>query len=66
MKTKKPQWEKIKQLTNRQEIEESYEQAEYSMSTLNRNAARLMKQYKVNACTDVTGFGILGHAKYLA
>ncbi len=32
-----------------------------TMSTLNRQAAEIMLQYKVHACTDVTGFGLLGH-----
>ena len=36
------------------------------MSTLNKKAAFLMKKYGAHAATDVTGFGILGHAKYLA
>jgi selenide,water dikinase len=33
-----------------------------SMSTLNQKAAELMQATGVNACTDVTGFGLLGHA----
>jgi selenide,water dikinase len=33
-----------------------------SMSTLNRRACELMQEVGVNACTDVTGFGLLGHA----
>ena len=33
-----------------------------SMSTLNRKASELMQEAGVNACTDVTGFGLLGHA----
>jgi selenide,water dikinase len=33
-----------------------------SMSTLNRTASELMVEVGVNACTDVTGFGLLGHA----
>ena len=32
------------------------------MATLNRKAAELMQESGVNACTDVTGFGLLGHA----
>jgi len=32
------------------------------MSTLNRAASELMIEAGVNACTDVTGFGLLGHA----
>lgn len=31
------------------------------MAELNRNAAETMNGYKVNACTDITGFGLLGH-----
>jgi selenium donor protein len=32
-----------------------------SMSTLNRIAAEAMQEVGVHACTDVTGFGLLGH-----
>ena len=31
------------------------------MAALNKNAADVMKNYPVNACTDITGFGLLGH-----
>ncbi len=31
------------------------------MVTLNRDAAEVMKNYPVHACTDITGFGLLGH-----
>jgi selenide,water dikinase len=31
------------------------------MATLNRTAAEIMSRFKVHACTDVTGFGLLGH-----
>ena len=31
------------------------------MATLNRDAAEIMKKYPVSACTDITGFGFLGH-----
>ncbi len=33
-----------------------------SMTTLNKRASELMVEVGVNACTDVTGFGLLGHA----
>ena len=36
------------------------------MKTLNRKAARLVQQAGVNAVTDVTGFGLLGHAHEMA
>ncbi len=32
-----------------------------SMKKLNKFAAEKMRKYKVNACTDVTGFGLLSH-----
>lgn len=32
-----------------------------SMTTLNKYAAELLPRYEVHACTDVTGFGFLGH-----
>jgi cysteine desulfurase len=31
------------------------------MSELNKYAADIISEYKVNACTDVTGFGLIGH-----
>ncbi len=31
------------------------------MATLNRGAADIMGRYPVHACTDITGFGLLGH-----
>ncbi len=32
------------------------------MAALNRKASELMQEIGVNACTDITGFGLLGHA----
>lgn len=37
-----------------------------SMTTLNRAACVAMLQCEVHACTDVTGFGLLGHAREMA
>ena len=34
-----------------------------SMTTLNRGAAEAMMKVGVNSCTDITGFGLLGHLK---
>ena len=31
------------------------------MATLNRRAAEIMSDYPVGACTDITGFGMIGH-----
>ncbi|PEZ08864.1 selenide, water dikinase SelD [Bacillus sp. AFS018417] len=36
------------------------------MTTLNKTAAETMESYNVHACTDVTGFGLLGHASEMA
>ncbi len=36
------------------------------MTTLNKGARDVMVQYHVHACTDVTGFGLLGHALEMA
>ena len=37
-----------------------------SMATLNRVASEVMVEVGVNACTDITGFGLLGHASEMA
>lgn len=39
----------------------SYREAIKLMETLNKYSAEKMKKYEVNGCTDVTGFGFLGH-----
>ena len=39
----------------------SVENAVEVMATLNRAAAEAMMEVGVNACTDVTGFGLMGH-----
>jgi selenide,water dikinase len=36
------------------------------MATLNNKAAGVMSAYSVHACTDITGFGLLGHALEMA
>ena len=37
-----------------------------SMVTLNRKSCEVMLRYPVHGCTDVTGFGLLGHAREMA
>jgi selenide,water dikinase len=37
-----------------------------SMLTLNRKACEEMLRFDVHGCTDVTGFGLLGHAREMA
>jgi selenide,water dikinase len=49
------------------EAEEAHvEAAVASMLQLNRAAAELLRQRTVHACTDVTGFALLGHASEMA
>lgn len=40
---------------------EAMDEAIQSMTTLNKYAAEICTKYAVHACTDVTGFGFLGH-----
>ena len=46
--------------------EESKALARTLMTTLNKAARDAMVQYRVHACTDVTGFGMLGHLYEMA
>ncbi len=43
------------------EKNESYKKAIEQMIMLNKKTSEIMSKYKVNGCTDVTGFGFLGH-----
>ena len=42
------------------------EAAVKSMGTLNRHASHLAQRFQAHACTDITGFGILGHGLEMA
>lgn len=44
-----------------EKADESMKQAIKSMTTLNKYSAEIADNYKINACTDVTGFGFVGH-----
>ena len=44
----------------------SVEAATQSMTILNRQASEIAQGFKVHAATDVTGFGLLGHAREMA
>ena len=37
-----------------------------SMKRLNRDACEILKEFEIHACTDVTGFGLGGHATEMA
>lgn len=51
-----------KDIAERSHIEASIEQ----MLTLNREICEAMLKLEVHGCTDVTGFGLLGHAREMA
>ncbi|WP_040229037.1 selenide, water dikinase SelD [Bhargavaea cecembensis] len=46
--------------------EEDIREVTRVMTTLNKTAAETMNDYRVHATTDVTGFGLLGHATEMA
>lgn len=37
-----------------------------SMTTLNKYSSEIMRKYEISACTDVTGFGLMGHSYEMA
>ena len=41
-------------------------EAQMVMASLNRTAKRVTERYHVSACTDITGFGLLGHCVEMA
>jgi len=59
-------WNKCKAAITIESARAAFETAVSSMIRLNRNAARLMHKYGAHGATDVTGFGIIGHARNFA
>ncbi len=53
-------------LKSGKKLGELEKQANQVMTTLNKTAAEVMQEIGVNAATDVTGFGLLGHAYEMA
>jgi len=45
---------------------EAYETAVKVMTTLNKYAGEIVARHEVSACTDITGFGLMGHAYEMA
>lgn len=46
--------------------EKCYKEAVKVMSTLNKYAGEAVEKVSVNSCTDITGFGLLGHSLEMA
>jgi cysteine desulfurase NifS/selenium donor protein len=42
------------------------ERIQHIMMTLNKTAADVLRDFQVHACTDVTGFGLLGHLREMS
>jgi selenide,water dikinase len=59
-------WDNAKTIVDENSMKLAYRKSVDSMQRLNRTSARLMHKYNARAATDVTGFGILGHANNLA
>jgi selenide, water dikinase len=53
-------------LKNSRARDADVETAVASMTRLNRDAARAARNYRVHAMTDITGYGLLGHAHEMA
>jgi len=63
---KPERWDRIKSVVTENDVRKAYQRAMNSMARLNKIGASLMHKYNAHACTDVTGFGLLGHAQNLA
>lgn len=62
---KSTNWTKLSDTVTEAQIQSAFDSAMASMTFLNKIAAELMHKYKAHAATDVTGFGLYGHAKNL-
>lgn len=64
---KTPRWSELteRNILSKEEAEDMMHAAVCSMARLNRHAGSLMVKHHAHAGTDVTGFGILGHAQNL-
>lgn len=46
--------------------DEALKQVLASMTSLNKKAKEVSEKYHIHACTDVTGFGVIGHGREMA
>ena len=61
----KNRYAKVADIISPEQAVKAFKTSERSMCRLNRTGAALMHKHDAHACTDVTGFGILGHAQNL-
>lgn len=69
LKNRDEKWKTLsedKKLITEEEVLEVYLDGVANMGRLNKNASKTMAKYGATSSTDVTGFGILGHAKNIA
>ncbi|KAF1742868.1 hypothetical protein MXB_257 [Myxobolus squamalis] len=60
-----PTWQKVKHIIPSDKLKTLYLETAQQMASLNIHSATKMHSHQAHACTDVTGFGILGHAQNL-
>lgn len=66
MDQKSEYWDKISNVINPEQCVKAFQRSTASMARLNRIGAKLMKKHGAHCATDVTGYGILGHATQMA
>ncbi|OQR93714.1 selenide, water dikinase [Achlya hypogyna] len=66
MRDQPARWSKVESFLTRAMADRAFAVATESMCRLNVNGAKLMHKHGVTSATDVTGFGILGHAQNMA
>lgn len=65
LEEKSENWQKLSSHLSDNDIIETYNKALKSMQMLNYVGAKLMQKFKAHCSTDVTGFGLVGHAENL-
>lgn len=63
--TNPTKFETVSDVITAEQAKKMFQTAAEQMARLNRNAAKLMHQFNARGCTDVTGFGLIGHAQNL-
>lgn len=66
VRSDKARWAKASEVISEDQVNQAFLKAEASMIRLNRTGAELMHTHGSAGATDVTGFGLLGHAGNLA
>ena len=65
LNAKPDKWQKVEGLISKEEVQVAFDKANELMGTLNLSGAICLKKYKARASTDITGFGVHGHANLL-